>query len=167
MSKNLMAIISFALFALLVSVAIRAWRLRIQKQQRDLSEPLEALEFFGESLASASGFYVATTYAANHLERIAAFGLGARGKAQIMVFAEGVLIVRTGERPLAIDRSQLRGVELGQTTIDKSVEPDGLLQIDWQLDTAVLTTHMRLKDLASRQSILEQIRNITTKEVSK
>jgi hypothetical protein len=167
MTKNLMAIISAAIFLFLVAAAVKAWRSRIAQQSSSFAEPLEALEFFGELIASAKGFYVATTFALNHLERIAAYGLGARGVAQALVFTEGILIVRNGERPLAIDRANIKGVVLGQTTIDKSVEAAGLLQIDWQQNAVALTTHLRFSDPTMRDSIFKAISNITMKEESK
>ena len=167
MTKNLMALISAVVFVFLVVVAVRAWRARITQQQASFSKPLEALEFFGEHLASASGLYVATTFAMNHLERIAAYGLGARGVAQILVFSEGLLIIRNGENPIAIDRANLQGANLGQTTIDKSVEPGGLLQIDWNQDEVKLTTHLRITDSPIRDTVFNEISKITTKEVTK
>jgi hypothetical protein len=103
----------------------------------------------------------------NHLERIAAYGLGARGVAQVLVFTEGILIVRNGENPVAIDRASITNVSLGQTTIDKSVEPGGLLQIDWQQGSVDLTTHIRVSDSGARNKILTSIHKITTKEESK
>lgn len=167
MTKNLMALFSaFLFFALLISV-LRAWRSKTQTQSAAISEPNEALEFFGELLISVKGFYVATTFAVNHLDRIAAYGLGPRGVAQVMVFTEGLLIIRTGERPLAIDRSQISSVSLGQTAIDKAVESGGLIQVNWTQDSTNLTTHLRVTDLAVRSSLIEAISNITMKEGSK
>lgn len=167
MTKNFMALLSALVFALLVSVAVRAWRERIKRQEAEFSAPFEALEFFGELLANAKGFYVATTTAINHLERIAAYGLGLRGAAQVMVFSEGVLIIRNGENPIAIDRSQLSGVNFGQAAIDKSVEPEGLLQVNWQQDNVQLTTHMRIQDQTARKTVFDAIEGLTKKEVSR
>lgn len=167
MTKNLMAVISAVLFVALLAFVVRAWRSKAQAQASEMSQPNEALEYFGELLTAAKGFYVATTFANNHLDRIAAYGLGPRGVAQVMVFTEGLLIVRTGESPLAIDRSQISSVTLGQTAIDKAVEPGGLLQVNWSQGSTDLTTHLRITDLALRSSLIEAISNITMKEGSK
>ena len=106
-------------------LAARAWQKRKQDQTAKFEAPLEALEYFGELIAQSSGFYVATTYAENHLERISAYGLGARGVCQILVFGEGVLIVRNGERPLAIAKNALGDISANQVAIDKAVEANG------------------------------------------
>ena len=99
MTKNFMAVISAVLFVGLLAIVVRAWRNKAQSQASAITRPNEALEYFGELLTSTKGFYVATTFANNHLDRIAAYGLGPRGVAQVMVFTEGVLLVRTGESP--------------------------------------------------------------------
>lgn len=162
-----MAIISATLFILLVVVAVRAWRSRVANQQASFDEPLEALEFFGELATSAKAFYVATTFAANPLERIGAYGLGARGFAQLLVFAEGILLVRNGERPLALDKSAIDSVSLGQVAIDKAVENGGLVQINWSQNGVELATHLRIVEQQSRQQVIKAISSIITKEEAK
>lgn len=166
MPKQIMAIISLTLFALLALIALRAWRKRAAEQATEFLAPLEALEFFGELLAQANAFYVATTRGANHLERINAYGLGARGLAQVLIFTEGLLVVRNGERPLAIDRAQLTEVAYTQVAIDKAVEADGLVSVSWINDGVSLATQLRIVDAIDRSKIykaLQQIIGIKTK----
>lgn len=166
MAKQIMAIISLSIFALLVGLALRAWRKRSSEQAAEFSAPLEALEFFGELLAQAKALYVATTRGTNHLERINAYGLGARGLAQVLVFSEGLLVVRKGERPLAIDRAQLTNVEFTQVAIDKAVEPDGLVSVSWLHDGKSLATQLRIVDASDRRLVsgaLKQIIESNTK----
>ena len=160
MAKQIMAIISLSIFALLAGLALRAWRKRASEQADEFSAPLEALEFFGEVLAQAKAFYVATTREINHLERVSAYGLGARGIAQVLVFTEGLLVVRNGERPLAIDRSQLTAVELTQVAIDKAVEADGLVSVSWVQDGVSLATQLRIVDVSDRTKISQALKQI-------
>lgn len=171
MAKQIMAIISLSIFALLAGLALRAWRKRASEQADEFSAPLEALEFFGEVLAQAKAFYVATTRGVNHLERVSAYGLGARGIAQVLVFTEGLLIVRNGERPLAIDRSQVTAVELTQVAIDKAVEADGLVSVSWVQDGVSLATQLRIVDVSDRTKISQALKQIigsnTKREVVK
>lgn len=167
MTKETMALYAAALFAFLLVLAVLGWRRRKTLQESAFSAPLEALEFFGEQLAIGKCFYVATTLAENHLERIAAYGLGIRGEAQVLVFDQGVLLVRKGERPLAIDRSQLNSIITNQAVIDCVVEADGLLTINWVQDNTQLSTHIRAVDTSIRAALLEAISAISTREVSK
>lgn len=160
MAKQIMAIISLSIFMLLTALALRAWRRRASDQAAEFSAPLEALEFFGEVLAQAKAFYVATTRGVHHLERINAYGLGARGFAQVLVFTEGLLIVRTGERPLAIHRTQLTAVEFTQVAIDKAVEPDGLISVSWKQDNVGLATQLRIVEASERTLIFDALMQI-------
>lgn len=158
--KQIIAIISLSIFSLLAGLALRAWRKRSSDQAEEFSAPLEALEFFGEVLAQAKAFYVATTRGVNHLERINAYGLGARGHAQVLVFSEGLLIVRNGERPLAIDRTQLKAVEFTQVAIDKAVEQGGLVSVSWMQDGVSLATQLRIVDGSDRTVIYRALKQI-------
>jgi hypothetical protein len=167
MAKQIMAIISISIFLILAGLALRAWRKRAAEQTAKFSAPLEALEYFGELLVQAKAFYVATTFAANHLERINAYGLGARGIAQVFVFSEGLLVVRNGERPLAIDRADLEGVEFTQVAIDKAVEPAGLLSVSWMHDGQNLATQLRIVDEADRESIAKELAQIISSKTKR
>jgi hypothetical protein len=165
--KYVMAIITIVVFGALILVALNAWRKKIVQQEASFGAPLEALEFFGELLVQAKGFYVATTHADNHLERVAAYGLGARGFAQVMVFSEGVLIVRNGERPLAIDRKSLKAISSNQVAIDKAVERGGLISIDWLQGPTFLSTHLRIVDPLERGNVFRSINQIFNTQLSK
>lgn len=167
MEKYVMAIITVVVFGALILLALNAWRKKIVLQEATFTAPREALEFFGDLLVQAKGFYVATTHAGNHLERIAAYGLGARGFAQVMVLSEGVLIVRNGERPLAIDRASLRLVSTNQVAIDKAVERGGLISIDWVQDSTDLSTHLRIPDPIELGKVFQEVKKICAMQLSK
>ncbi len=162
MEKYVMAALSLLLFASFFLLAARAWQKRKQEQTARFEAPLEALDYFGELISKSSGFYVATTYAENHLERISAYGLGARGVCQIMVFSEGVLIVRNGERPLAIAKTVLDDVSANQVAIDKAVEANGLMSINWKQNSISLATHLRIVDRDKRSQIQDAINSLLT-----
>lgn len=155
MEKFVMAAISLVLFSTLVCLAALAWKRRSRHQESMFSPPLEALDYFGELISKSDCFYVATTFSQNHLERISAFGLGARGKAQLFLFSEGVLIVRTGERPLAIDGDAMLSVSQNQVAIDKVVEGNGLITFNWIHEGAELSTHLRVTNQQVKDSVLK------------
>ncbi|MEY4019055.1 MAG: hypothetical protein RLZZ590_355 [Actinomycetota bacterium] len=167
MTKFEMAIYTVILVCLVGAFAYAAWKRRQRMQEATFEAPLEALEFFGEPIAESKAFYVATTFADNKLERVNAYGLGSRGNGQILVFSEGLLILRTGERPLAIDKTQLTEVTKSTAVIDKAVETDGLLSICWMQDSTELATHLRFVETSSREALIASIESIITREVVK
>lgn len=157
MSKYLMAVLSFSIFISIALIAFRAWKAKASEQELEFTAPLEALEEFGEELFQTKAFYVATTMSSNHLERIKAYGLGSRGDAKLFVFAEGVLVLRTGERPLAIEAQAISGVETAQVAIDKVVEEGGLLNIIWSHDSKSFSTFLRISEQSVRDQASNQI----------
>ena len=164
MTKDLMALLALALVLFLGSLAFWGWRSRKARQESLFESPNEALEYFGEELARASGSYVATSFASDFLERVNAYGLGIRGVAEILVFTEGVLIVRRGERPLAIDKAQIIDVVNSQYVIDRAVEAEGIVSITWTQNTTELATHLRFVDEAARSAIIEALQKISNGE---
>lgn len=167
MTKNLMAILAIALVIVLAGLAWQGWRSRKARQEATFESPNEALEFFGQELANATGFYVATSAASDFLERINAYGLGPRGVAQIIVFSEGLLILRQGERPLAIDKAQMSKVMTTQYVIDRAVEAEGIISIAWTQNSVNLATHLRVVSEESRLNIINALNSICSREEAK
>ena len=160
MQKFVIAIILGILFLFFVATAIRAWKARATAQEADFSQPPMALEVPGQQIAKVRAFYVATTYADNHLERIRAYGLGIRGLAHAMVFEGGLQLIRKGERPLAINKSVIDSVSTNQVTIDRVTESKGILTIDWSQDAIKFSTHLRVVDLDDRAKLILALETI-------
>lgn len=167
MTKDLMAIYAGILLAFIGLLMITSWLRRRKKQELLFEPPLEALEFFGELLLQTNAFYVATTFANNSLERINAYGLGFRGKCQVLIFSEGVLILRDGEVPLAIDRADIFNVGSTQAVIDKAVESGGIISVDWNHDESQLSTHLRIVETLEREKFLNTVSKVTLREATK
>ena len=164
MQKFIVAGILGALFLLLVLTAIRAWRARAAAQEADFAQPPMALENAGEQRLKVRAYYVATTYAENHLERIRAYGLGIRGIAFALVFDGGVQLIRKGERPLAIAKSAITELSTTQVTIDRVTESKGILTIDWVQDKTKFSTHLRVVDQNDRVKLIAALESISDRE---
>jgi hypothetical protein len=115
-------------------------RLRRLRQESRLEEPQQPKA--GESLFSCH--YVASVFAVNPLERVWAYGLGHRGRAEIRQSDAGISIVRQGERDFLIPFTEIVGVERCGATIDRGVENRGLTQIRWKLGGEELVTSLRI-----------------------
>ena len=160
MQKYYVAIILGILFIAFVIAAVRAWKARANKQEADFSQPPMALENPGQQVVKVRAYYVATTFADNHLERIRAYGLGIRGLAHAMVFDGGVQLIRKGERPLAINKPAIDSISTNQVTIDRATEAKGILTIDWQQDSTKFSTHLRVVDQNDRAALLSALESI-------
>lgn len=164
MQKYYIAIILAILFFFFVLVAIRSWRARASKQEADFTQPPMALDAAGEQLLKVKAFYVATTFADNHLERIRAYGLGIRGLAHAIVFEGGLQLIRKGERPLAINRSAIESISTNQVTIDRVTEAKGIITIDWAQESTKFSTHLRVVDQGDRAALISALETISTRE---
>lgn len=136
-------IIGAALILLVLLIAVNIYRsvIRRRKQQENtLPEPSTQQSF--DSLFNC--FYVATVFANNPLERVWAHGLGPRGKAIIGRSGTDLVISRLGELSFAIPLDSVEQVGRGGTTIDRGVEKDGLVQIQWRLGATSLLTSLRI-----------------------
>lgn len=164
MQKYYVAIILAILFFFFVLTAIRAWRARAAKQEAAFSQPSMALDHPGSQIAKVRAFYVATTFADNHLERVRAYGLGSRGLAHAIVFEGGLQLIRKGERPLAIGRADIESISTTQVTIDRVTEAKGILTIDWAQDSTKFSTHLRVVDQNDRATLLKALEKISNRE---
>jgi hypothetical protein len=164
MQKYYVAIILAVLFFFFILTAIRAWRARAAKQEADFSQPAMALEAAGTQLLKVKAFYVATTFAENHLERVRAYGLGIRGLAHAIVYEGGLQLIRKGERPLAIGRTSIDSISTNQVTIDRVTEAKGIVTIDWSQDATRFSTHLRVVEQSNRAALISALETISNRE---
>jgi hypothetical protein len=160
MQKLMLALFFFALFVALAGLAIRSWRQRGKQQAQSFSAPLETLPITSELLNAVGGQYVSTTFFADPLNRVSAHGLGVRGKTRISVFATGIELDRKGERSLAMELTSIDSFQFAQATIDRVVEANGLLQINWHHENSLFSTFLRVanpNDRARLQTALETL----------
>ena len=72
----------------------------------------------------------------------------------------GVAIYRTGEKNFLIPSDQLLGVSQTTAVIDKAVEKDGLVSIQWDLGGTSLETHLRFVGASERSTVLSQLKEM-------
>lgn len=143
MQRDIVAALSVALFAFLVSLAIITVRKRASGQSGSL-QLVDTSALTGEEIAEAAGQYVSTVLTAAPLQRVVASGLMHRGQARLSVLSDGLIIDRTGEASIAIPSQALVSIGRATATIDRATETDGLLTINWQSGLTALTTNLRL-----------------------
>ncbi len=139
----------------------RGWRARAERQG-DLAAPTPPPADASAGPAVA-GQYVATTTAGDLLDRIVVHGLGNRGRADLYVRTEGVLVDRVGEPPLWIPAESLRDVRLGSGQAQRAFEAGGLILITWQLGDREVDTGFRADDadahVATARTLSSMIQN--------
>jgi hypothetical protein len=155
MQTYMVGLIALAILFFLIVMTGFSWRRRAKAQSRLVAEPSSAFSGIDEEQRHAECFYVATTFTEDSLKRIVAHGLAHRGKAVVSVSNMGLLVDRVGERSVAIPKECLLGLETTSAVIDKAVETDGLIAIDWILGEAKVTTFLRFTSAPARTEFLQ------------
>ena len=145
MSRENAAVIVIAVLVLLVALMALGWYLR-RRSQRGIPTMESVPADLGAELATADGLYVSTTYAGRPLERVAVHGLGFRARAGVGVHAGGILLALPGSSDRWIPASVIRGVERATVTIDRVVEPGGLVKLAWTLGDTDVDSYFRVDD---------------------
>lgn len=145
MDRTLLAAIVLVFLLLLLGLMVLGWQRR-KRRQADIAAPQSAPDSLGTMLGSFVGKYVATTSAGDPLDRIAVHGLGFRGSVVLTVSDAGLLLERSGSRPLWIPRADLKDIRRATWTIDRVVEPDGMHLLEWSLGDTLVDTYLRMDD---------------------
>lgn len=141
MSKELFLIVSAAFVVLLVAAGMLGWSIR-RRRQSDIPPPPGAPKDFTPTVA-AEVLYVATTKADDDYDRVVVHGLGLRTRARVLVGEAGILL-ELPDRAVFTSRACVRRVQRATWTIDRAVEPGGLLRYAWQLGDHEVATNIRV-----------------------
>lgn len=129
MDKWIGVLVAVAVLAVVAWLMVRSWKRRSVRDESLSSYPVPAS--LSAPVLETEVLYVATTPAAEPLERLAVPGLAFRGSARIEVLAEGVILRIAGESTTFIPADRLLGAGLASYAIDRGVEPEGLIALTW------------------------------------
>jgi hypothetical protein len=145
-----------ALLAVLVWLGIRSRR----RRQGDIAEPLGWVDATPTLVVDA--LYVATTRTGDPYDRVFAHGLGFRGRTSLAIDADGVQLL-ADRREVRIPAERIRAVERATWTIDRVVEPGGIIVIAHELGADV-DTYIRVigDDAAAFEALSGLVRGTTS-----
>lgn len=146
MDKVLSAGLVIVFLVLLLALMMLGWYLR-RRRQRGIPSLVAAPENLTNAL-EFSGLYVSTTSVDNPLDRIAVRGLGFRARTSVIVADEGIVIPIAGQADSYLPSEDILKTGRATWTIDRVVEPDGLVVVDWRLGDRTLASYFRLDDPA-------------------
>jgi hypothetical protein len=130
-------------FVVIIGLAILGWTMR-RRRQRNIPAPAPMPSDIGELRGEFDGFYVSTTLDGQPLNRVAVRGLGFRARATIAVADRGVVLALPGNN-VFIPRDTIREVTRSNYTIDRVVEPGGLVLLAWALGDTKLDSYLRVE----------------------
>ena len=147
MDRVLPVLLIVAVVALALAGMALGWRARRRRQQ-GLGEPATPPAELGAVRHEEELLYVATTLEAQPLERVAAAGLGFRGRARLRIAEAGLVLELAGRAPFFVPRADIRGAGRASWAIDRVVARDGLLVVTWLLGTTPVDSYLRPDDPA-------------------
>jgi hypothetical protein len=130
MTRELALAIMIALgVLLLVGMTLSIVRRRAKGR---LIDPLpRPSDISGDVLASFAVLHVATTTAHNPMDRVWVSPLAYRAKTRLEVRSGGLVLSLTGEGDMGLPSESITGCGRGTWTIDKAVDPEGLIVVTW------------------------------------
>jgi hypothetical protein len=154
-TRTTLLIYVLAGFVVIIGLAILGWTLR-RRKQRNIPAPAPLPADIGALRGEFEGFYVSTTPEGQPLNRIAVRGLGFRSRATIAVADAGVVLALPGNN-VFIPRDDIREVTRSNYTIDRVVEPGGLVLLAWTLGDVALDSYLRVEQTDELVNTLERL----------
>jgi hypothetical protein len=130
-------------FVVVVGLGVLGWTMR-RRRQRNIPAPAPLPADIGAVRGEFEGFYVSTTLDGQPLNRVAVRGLGFRARATFAVADRGVVLALPGNN-VFIPRETIREVTRSNYTIDRVVEPGGLVLLAWTLGDVNLDSYLRVE----------------------
>ncbi|MEW2460563.1 PH-like domain-containing protein [Microbacterium sp. K41] len=142
-ARDLAVAILIALALLVLLAMLFAWRRRVRRDAA-FTAPLGVPEH-AEVMRRDEVLYVSTTTHEQPLERVAIAPLAFRARGELAVTDRGVALALDGAPTVFLARDQLVAVDRATVTIDRVVEPGGLVRIAWRVaDTTIVDSYLRL-----------------------
>ncbi|KQM15089.1 hypothetical protein ASF83_03500 [Plantibacter sp. Leaf171] len=161
MDGRILAALLVAVFLLgVLALMALAWRRRVSRDARigplpELPDPRPVPSLTVEVL------YVATSKHDQPLERLALEGLRYRSRVTLELGAAGVVVDVPGERPTFIPATSIVGLDQTNLTIDRVVEPGGLLRLSWRpVPSVIADSTFRVLEQADRARIIDAVTSI-------
>ncbi|MET0475362.1 MAG: transporter [Mycobacterium sp.] len=130
----IMAALMAVLIAFFIRQMLRGWLHRAQRQVEMIGALPPLPDTVGPTLVSATkGLYVGSTIAPSWQNRIAVGDLGFRSKAVLTRYPEGIMLQRTGARPIWIPDESITAIRTERGIAGKALTHDGILAIRWKL----------------------------------
>lgn len=143
MTRELAIGIMITVALLVLAAMLLAWRRRMRRDSA-LTAPLGVPEH-AEVERRDEVLYVSTTRHDQPLERLAISPLAYRSRGELAVTDRGVALCLDGAPTVFLASARLLKVDRATVTIDRVVEPGGLVRIAWSADDdTIVDSYVRL-----------------------
>lgn len=137
------------LIGLMIRLMVRGWRHRGQRQADLIGTLPRVPDTVGTpTVAATRGLYVGCTLTPNWNDRVVTGDLGYRTKAVLTRYPEGIMVQRSGARPIWIPQDSIVTVRTERAVAGRAIPGrSGVLAIRWQLPSGTeIDTGFRADD---------------------
>lgn len=153
-NRDLAVAIMIGLAVVVLTAMLLAWRRRIARDA-GLIAPIGVPEH-AEVRHRFGVLYVSTTRNEQPLERLALKPLAYRARGETAVTDRGIALALDGAPTVFIATSRLVDIDRATVTIDRVVEPGGLIRLVWNVnDDTTVDSYLRLTDGDPKNFIAE------------
>ena len=143
MNQQIAGAVVLGVAVLLILAGVWAWRARLRRDS-GLTAPLGVPEH-AEVQARYETLYVATTRHDHSLERLAVRPLVYRARGELTITDRGAALSLDGSPTVFLASSRMIGADRATVTIDRVVEPGGLIRLAWRTDDGtVVDSYLRI-----------------------
>ena len=142
-ARDIAVAITIAVALVILLSMFFAWRRRLRRDAMHVA-PIGVPEH-AEVLSRHEILYVSTTRHEQPLERLAITPLAYRARGELAVTDRGIALCLDGEPTVFLSSAALVAVGRATVTIDRVVEPDGLVRISWNTEAStVVDSYLRV-----------------------
>jgi hypothetical protein len=128
------ALVLALLIGFVIAQMMRGWRRRTERQEALIGTLPAVPDTVGmPTVAPTRGVYVGCSLAPGWNDRVVVGDLGYRGKAVLTRYPEGILVQRSGGRPIWIPQDAIIGIRTERGMVGKVGARNGILAIRWRL----------------------------------
>ncbi|MGH3970761.1 MAG: transporter [Mycobacterium sp.] len=131
------AVVLVALIALVISLMIRGWRRRGERQAQLIGNLPDVPDEVGTATISMRGHYSGCSLAPDWNERVTAGDLGYRSKAVLTRYPEGIMVQRVHGKPIWIPQESITAIRTEGASAGRVGPHAGILVIRWRLPSDV------------------------------
>ncbi|KLO26882.1 PH-like domain-containing protein [Mycobacterium haemophilum] len=131
------ATVLVVLVAVMIQLMMRGWRRRGRRQAELIGTLPDMPDEVGSATITTRGMYVGCTMAPSWNDRIAVGDLGYRSKAVLTRYPQGIMLQRSGARPIWIPQESITAIRTERGIAGKVAARNGILAIRWRLPSGV------------------------------
>lgn len=131
----------------ILALALMAWSIVSRRRRGDALRVFPTAEVVtGDVIVSFAVLHVATTIHNTPLDRVWTSPLAYRAKSTLRIHSDGLSLLLTGEGDVGIPAVAIVSVSRATWTIDKAVDPEGLIVVSWRHDGGTYDSYLRSVD---------------------